>query len=74
MLCFSPFLAALWRIEFLGQGSDLSCTVTYAATTASPDPLTHCQVWGLSLRSGPAEMPSVPVGPQRELPFSRCIF
>jgi hypothetical protein len=34
---FFPFLAALWHVELLGQGSDLSTVATHATAVATLD-------------------------------------
>ena len=39
---FPPFLAALWHMEFLGQGSDPSQSCDLHHSYSTPDPLTHC--------------------------------
>ena len=64
---FFSFLAALRHMEFPGQGSNLSRTVTQAAVVAMLDPLTLC--------AGPEIKPVSqcyrdtidPIAPQQEL-------
>ena len=40
-------LTSLRHMEFLGQGSDLSCSCNLYAAVAVPDPLTHCSRPGI---------------------------
>ena len=46
-VCLFVFLATLQHVEFPGQGSDLSCSCTYAAAVATLGPLSHCAGQGI---------------------------
>ena len=62
------FLATLWHMDFLGQGSDVSPIVTCTAE-ATPDPLTHCARLGIQLASWCCRDAVYPILPQWELLF-----
>ena len=64
---FFSFLATLWYMEFLSQGSDRTAFTTYAAAVAVLNPVTHCAWPGIEPASWCCRDPDDPIMPQREL-------
>ena len=58
-------------MEFPGQDQIRATVVTYTATAATLDPLTHCARLGIELFPGTAEMLLIPVPLQWELQHSK---
>ena len=58
---FSFFLAAPWHMEFLGQGSDLSCSCDLDHSCSNARSLTHCAGQGSNLHPSAPETPLIPV-------------
>ena len=58
-LFFSSFLATLWHMEFLGQGSDMShgCNLCHRFSNARS--LAHCSWLGINLHPSAPETPTI---------------
>ena len=63
------FLAALWHMEFLGQGSDLSCSCDLCSSCCNTGSLTHCASQGIKPASQHSRDAADPGVPQQELQF-----
>ena len=66
-IIFFSFLATLWHVEPLGQGSNLSHSCDLHSVVATPDPLTHCAGPGTKLAFWHCRDTANPLAPQQEL-------
>ena len=66
---FFFFLASLWHMEVLDQGSDLSCSCHLSPSCGNARSLTHCARPGIERASQCSQDGTDPIVPQRELRF-----
>ena len=62
-----PFLAAPWHMEFLGQGSDPSCSCNLCQSCGNARSLTDCAQPGLGPVSQCSREAASPIAQEREL-------
>ena len=64
------FLANLRHMDFLGQGSDPSCSCELSLSCGNAGSLTHCDKMGIIPSSQHSQDTTNPNAPQRKLPNS----
>ena len=65
-LFFFFFFGCPWCVEFLGQGSDLSCSYNLCCSSGSARSLTHCAGSGIEPASRQSRDATNPFAPQGE--------
>ena len=68
------FLGVLWHMEFLGQGSDLSCSCDLSHSYGSVGSLAQYARLGIEPVSQHSQDASDPIGPRQELQCLGFLF